>query len=220
MRKTILSGLAMAIVCAVAAAVGGTADLTSVESFAIQLQSADTNELADSGYDVVATDYSRDGSDAGAYSYTEIKTVRDSGKKVLGYLPLGELSDFRFYWKKKWRTGKPGFIGPENPNWPGARRLRTCWPVTRLEKRRSGDSSEPKARRPGPTSWMQLRPQAQGSPDRPRRATVRARPHPAPLHRRADRLGSRSDDRSWLPDRGRGQRLGRRARAALRIENT
>ena len=95
-------------------------DTTGINSFAIQLQNADVDELANSGYDLVVTDYSRDGSDAGAYTFDEIETVRLAGKKVLGYLPMGELSNFRFYWKPKWRTGRPNFIGPENPNWPGA----------------------------------------------------------------------------------------------------
>jgi cysteinyl-tRNA synthetase len=36
------------------------------------------------------------------------------------YLPVGELSDFRFYWKSGWRVGRPSFIGEENPDWPGA----------------------------------------------------------------------------------------------------
>ncbi len=102
------------------AALNGREDLSWVQSYAVQLQSADIDELVDSTYDMVVVDYSRDGTDATAYTHAEIKRVRDSGKLVLAYLPLGELSDFRFYWQSKWKTGKPGFIGPENPNWPGA----------------------------------------------------------------------------------------------------
>ncbi len=120
MNRIQIFGLVATLLCVVAGAIAASADLTSIDSFAIQLQSADVNELAESGYDIVATDYSRDGSDAGAYTFAEIKTVRDAGTKVLGYLPMGELSNFRFYWKKKWKTGRPNFIGPENPNWPGA----------------------------------------------------------------------------------------------------
>ena len=97
MNRIQISGLAATLLCVVAGAIAATADLTSIDSFAIQLQSADVTELADSGYDIVATDYSRDGSDAGAYTFAEIKTVRDTGTKVLGYLPMGELSNFRFY---------------------------------------------------------------------------------------------------------------------------
>jgi cysteinyl-tRNA synthetase len=95
------------------------ADLSWVQSFAIQLQDADIDEVVDSTYDVIVVDYSRDGSDAGAYTKAEIDRVRGSGKLVLAYLSLGEASDYRFYWKGSWREGNPGFVGPENPDWPG-----------------------------------------------------------------------------------------------------
>jgi cysteinyl-tRNA synthetase len=113
-------GLVVLLLCAAVAATGERADLGWVNSFGIQLQNADVDELAASSFDVVVTDYSKDGSDSGAYTAAEIATVQDEGKLVLAYLPLGELSDFRFYWKSSWREGRPGFVGPENPNWPGA----------------------------------------------------------------------------------------------------
>ena len=102
------------------AATTGREDLSWVQSWAIQLQAADIDELEDSTYDVVVIDYSRDGTDAGAYTFAEIERVRNSGKLVLAYLPLGEASDFRFYWQSNWKEGSPSFIGPANPNWPGA----------------------------------------------------------------------------------------------------
>jgi cysteinyl-tRNA synthetase len=108
------------LILGAAVAAASRTDLGWVSGFGIQLQNADVDQLAASSYHVLVTDYSRDGSDSGAYSAAEIATVQDEGKLVLAYLPAGELSDFRFYWKPSWRTGKPGFIGPENPNWPGA----------------------------------------------------------------------------------------------------
>ncbi len=133
MRRTCLCLFALASICLAApkaskgpkapknppAPSGPRADLSGAQSWAIQLQGADINELAASSYDIVVIDYSRDGTDAGAYTYTEIESVRSSGKTVLAYLPLGEASNFRFYWEAGWTVGHPAFIGPENPNYPG-----------------------------------------------------------------------------------------------------
>jgi cysteinyl-tRNA synthetase len=98
---------------------GTRTDLSGAQSWAIQLQGAAINELVAASYDLVVIDYSRDGTDAGAYSYGEIESVRSSGKTVLAYLSLGEASDFRFYWQDGWKEGSPSFIGPANPNYPG-----------------------------------------------------------------------------------------------------
>jgi cysteinyl-tRNA synthetase len=95
------------------------ADLTWVQSWAIWLQDANVAALVDSTYDVVVIDYSRDGSDAAAYSPQEIQSIKDSGKLVLAYLSIGEAEDYRFYWQSGWETGSPSFIGQENPDWPG-----------------------------------------------------------------------------------------------------
>ncbi len=98
---------------------GPRADLSGIRNWAIQLQGANINELVAAGFDCAVIDYSRDGTDAGAYSYSEIESVRNSGTVALAYLSLGEASDFRFYWKSSWREGNPSYIGPGNPNYPG-----------------------------------------------------------------------------------------------------
>ena len=64
-----------------------------------------------------------DGTDAAAYTYGEIESVRNSGKVVLAYMSLGEASNFRFYWDG-WSEGSPSFIGPENPNYPGSHKAK------------------------------------------------------------------------------------------------
>ncbi|MHC4937494.1 MAG: MJ1477/TM1410 family putative glycoside hydrolase [Planctomycetota bacterium] len=124
MSRVRLYAVVAALLCATVAAIENRADLSGVGSFAIQLQSADPDALATSGYDLIVTDYSSDGSDAGAYTAAEIAGIQDAGARILGYLPVGELSDFRFYWKPKWRVGRPNFIGSENENWPGAYRAK------------------------------------------------------------------------------------------------
>ncbi|MHC4933743.1 MAG: MJ1477/TM1410 family putative glycoside hydrolase [Planctomycetota bacterium] len=101
---------------------GARADLSGLQTWAIQLQGADISEIVAADYDLVVIDYSKDGTDSGAYSHSEIESVRSSGTTVIAYLSIGEASDFRFYWQDDWTEGSPSFIGPANPNWPGAYR--------------------------------------------------------------------------------------------------
>jgi len=118
MRVIVLLLVAVAVF-APGPVMGGRADISWVESWAIQLQNADIDELVNSTYDCVVIDYARHGDEASEYSAADIERVRKSGKRVLAYLSIGEAEDYRFYWKSRWAVGKPSFIGPQNPNWPG-----------------------------------------------------------------------------------------------------
>jgi cysteinyl-tRNA synthetase len=107
------------MLCLPSPAICKRADLSWVQSWAIQLQNADIDSLVDATYDVVVIDYARDGSETSEYTFEEIEHVRNSGKLVLAYLSIGEAEDYRFYWKRKWTEAMPFFMGPENPHWPG-----------------------------------------------------------------------------------------------------
>ena len=120
MKRTAYVVFATVLLCLPAAAVGERADLSAVDSWAIWLQAPDIDTLVDSTLDLVVIDYSYDGSGNREFSSAEIQRIKDSGKVVLAYLSIGEASDFRFYWKDNWKVGRPSFIGPANPNWPGA----------------------------------------------------------------------------------------------------
>ena len=124
MRNVLVGVLCVAAVCLQAAPAGLRADLSGIQKWAIQLQGADFQEIIDSDYDLVVIDYSSDGTANGEYSAAQIQSLQDAGKTVLAYIPIGEASDFRFYWQSNWKTGNPSFIGPANPNWPGAYRAK------------------------------------------------------------------------------------------------
>jgi cysteinyl-tRNA synthetase len=104
--------------------------LNQAGSWAYQLQNADPTQLAACKYDVIVMDYSRDGTDSGAYTAAEIKAIRDRGKIVLCYLSIGEAENYRFYWKTWWtpgincQLGNPLYLGPANPDWPGNYKVR------------------------------------------------------------------------------------------------
>ncbi len=113
--------LVVALCCGLPAASDGSArtDLSAVSSWAYWLQEPDLDSLADTEHDLVVIDYSLTGDADGEFSAADIQALRDSGKTVLAYLSIGEAEDYRFYWKTKWKPGKPGWLLEENPDWEG-----------------------------------------------------------------------------------------------------
>jgi cysteinyl-tRNA synthetase len=103
----------------------------AVRSFGIQLQHADPAALAASPFPLIVMDFSHDGTDAAAYTPAEIASIRNSGKRVLGYLCVGEAGDYRSYWRHEWNSKLPEWIGPENPQWKGNYKVRFWEPEWR-----------------------------------------------------------------------------------------
>ena len=101
-------------------------------SFLYILQDASIPGIIASGFGLVVMDYSRDGSDGGAYAPEEIRILRDHGIIPLEYLSVGEAEDYRFYWKGDWDgdrdgvpdPGAPAWLGRSNPDWPGNYKVR------------------------------------------------------------------------------------------------
>ncbi|AMQ18027.1 MJ1477/TM1410 family putative glycoside hydrolase [Thermococcus peptonophilus] len=91
----------------------------NITSWAYWLQNASPEEIAKSGFKLVVIDYSRDGSDEGAYSKEEIESIKRAGKIPIAYISIGEAEDYRFYWNESWFEDPPDWLGPENPDWKG-----------------------------------------------------------------------------------------------------
>jgi cysteinyl-tRNA synthetase len=121
-----LSGLGMAC--------GGPGESTSVKqplaslapqiggSWVYWLQAIDMEKLAARTEGFIVIDYSRDGTDKGAFSAKEIQALKEGpgGKKrVLAYMSIGEAENYRFYWLPGWRPGNPQWLERENLSWPG-----------------------------------------------------------------------------------------------------
>jgi cysteinyl-tRNA synthetase len=120
MQRTFLILFVVVAGCLPGAATGTTsANLGNIASWAIQLQDADIDALANAPYDLVVIDYSYYGDAATEYTFDEIQSIRNSGKVVLAYFSCGEAEDYRFYWKSSWGAGERGIIGEENPDWEG-----------------------------------------------------------------------------------------------------
>ena len=102
--------------------------LAQVGAWLYQLQGPDgaplnLSALDARGADLLVIDYSRDGSDPGAFSPAEIAAAQADGTIVLAYLSIGEAEEGRFYFDPAWlRDGHPTDAAPPwlagaNPDW-------------------------------------------------------------------------------------------------------
>ncbi len=95
-----------------------------VDSWLYQLQDLDPAKVADSGYELLVTDYSATGEEDGEWSPAEVALMKSGGRTVLAYLSIGEAEDYRWYWDPAWEDDPPDWLGPENPRWKGNWRVR------------------------------------------------------------------------------------------------
>lgn len=104
----------------------------NVKAFLYQLQGLDIDKVGASKFDLVITDFSRDGTEAGRWTAKDVDAMRKTPKLVLAYLSIGEAETYRWYWKNKWDAdgdgrpdkGAPDWLGPVNPDWPGNHKVR------------------------------------------------------------------------------------------------
>jgi cysteinyl-tRNA synthetase, unknown class len=71
-------------------------------------------------YDVIIMDFFFDGTAFTATEIDQLKHKANGGKRlVISYMSIGEVEDYRYYWKSDWKVGNPPFISAEDPDWPG-----------------------------------------------------------------------------------------------------
>ncbi len=95
---------------------------SDVKSFVYILQNINIDELIKTKFDLVIMDYSEDGTDAKAFTSSEIYSLKNSefGERfVISYISIGEAEDYRYYWRDEWNTNAPSWLGDENPDWEG-----------------------------------------------------------------------------------------------------
>ncbi|TDT71434.1 cysteinyl-tRNA synthetase [Hypnocyclicus thermotrophus] len=88
-------------------------------SWLVQYQNINIDDIIKSNYKTVIIDYSKDGSDMHSFTKSEIDKLKNHNIKVISYLSIGEAEDYRFYWKNSWNTKYPIWIKYENPDWKG-----------------------------------------------------------------------------------------------------
>lgn len=113
---------------------------TKPETFAFILQAdkyAKTpaqaiQQFSDLDRKVLFLDPSFDGTPHRTWLPSQINQLKRSGKKVIGYLSIGEAETYRAYWQKSWdpendgipSSKAPKFLLGENKNWHGNYRVR------------------------------------------------------------------------------------------------
>ena len=83
--------------------------------------------LAALDFDLIVTDFSRDGSEAAKFTTAEVTAIKADAVAV-SYISIGEASEFRSFWNAAWTTNgdasgdktvlAPDWLGPTNPDWP------------------------------------------------------------------------------------------------------
>ncbi len=95
-----------------------------IGSWLYQLQDVVPAKVADTGFELLVTDYSATGEEDGEWSPPEVALMKSGGRVVLAYLSIGEAEDYRYYWDPAWEDDPPAWLGPENPHWKGNWRVR------------------------------------------------------------------------------------------------
>ena len=101
---------------------------SAVDDFLYQLQNLSLLKAGNSHFDLVITDYSRNGHETTRFSPGQIASLQHSpggAKRVLAYMSIGEAETYRWYWKKSWDAnldgvpdkGAPSWLGRSNPDW-------------------------------------------------------------------------------------------------------
>ncbi len=98
-----------------------TATPAAIRSWGYQLQHLDLSRAAESPFDLLVIDPSRDGSDEGTLTAAEVARlkVKPDGTRrlVVAYLSIGEAESYRGYWQASWKKQKPAWLLAENPEW-------------------------------------------------------------------------------------------------------
>lgn len=139
-RRSINSGLWSAIaggllIPATTSASGADLDradtlaaLNAASRWGCQYQNIDIDAIIASDLDLIVLEPSLNDDALVFLSPDEIDRMKkkpDGGRRlVLAYLAVGEANVNRWFWPDAWRRSPPDWLGPVNPNWPGARLVR------------------------------------------------------------------------------------------------
>ena len=108
-------------------------NLFGINSWTYQLQNINILQISNSNqFQLIVMDYSADGSDETAFSNEQISQIKNSGKKAISYISIGEAENYRFYWNDNWDSdnngvpdqGAPSWLGDLNPDWSGNYKVR------------------------------------------------------------------------------------------------
>ena len=74
----------------------------------------------ETNYDVIIMDLFLNDLEFSSTEINALKLKKNGGKRlVIAYMSIGEVEDYRYYWKDTWKVGSPSWIVAENPDWKG-----------------------------------------------------------------------------------------------------
>jgi cysteinyl-tRNA synthetase len=95
---------------------------TTSSTIVYQLQRINLAAIAQTKFDLVIADYSRDGSDEKKFTPEQIDDLKESlgdPKTVLSYMSIGEVEDYHWYWQRSWDSNTNGRPDADTPTWLG-----------------------------------------------------------------------------------------------------
>lgn len=115
-------------------------------------------EFASTEHDLIVMDFSKDGSQASAFTSGEIAEIRARpgvNSVIVSYISIGEASDYRDHWQDGWTSYEdpelraagapteqaPSWLGAWNEDWPNSRKVRYWekgWQEIVFNKNRTG----------------------------------------------------------------------------------
>ncbi|MHA2363113.1 MAG: endo alpha-1,4 polygalactosaminidase [Candidatus Hodarchaeales archaeon] len=83
------------------------------------------DSLKATNYDVIIMDLFYDNTELSSSEVLSLKTKKNGGTRaIISYMSIGEVEDYRYYWKSDWKTNSPAWLAEENPNWAGNYKVR------------------------------------------------------------------------------------------------
>jgi cysteinyl-tRNA synthetase len=70
---------------------------TTVSDFAYVINGAEINDILNTTFDLVIIDYSKDGSEEGKYTASQIQLLKNNNTIPIAYFSIGEAEDYRYY---------------------------------------------------------------------------------------------------------------------------
>ncbi len=81
--------------------------------------------IARTDYDAVIIDAFFDDDLLANDDIARLRHKQNGGRRlVIAYMSIGEAEDYRFYWRKAWKTKRPSWLVKENPHWKGNYKVR------------------------------------------------------------------------------------------------
>jgi cysteinyl-tRNA synthetase len=76
--------------------------------------------LAVTNHDLLIIDLFFNGEALSPQDVSSLKIKENHADRlVIAYMSIGEVEDYRYYWKTEWEVSPPEWLAEENPDWPG-----------------------------------------------------------------------------------------------------